>query len=305
MIKLETFKKYFSNQQFIDSLPEDNKCECGADLFINEALTRIECQNPNCFENAVQRMVSMVSDLGIRNMGESRCRDFLNYFDTLNAYAIFAYDPNTDGVFGNSEKVAYDLYEQVSALPARTLGEYVKVGNYPGLQDSALSLFKGYCSLETFYADFEEGGISFIQGKLGISDDTMSIKAINCARVLTDFKDMLFEYVDYAHILDTTVVQEFKICASTSVGYPYKSKIDFINKLNAQFKGKIHLIFSSSLTKTCDVLVWAGELGKAKTTKVKTAEAWIAQGHPIKIMSGQELVRSLTALYCGLSIESL
>lgn len=269
-------------QEFIDTLPA--YCDsCGSQTEITETLTILRCSNPNCGEKSVQRLVMLLKDLGVKNMGESKCRKFLEYYDINNPYCIFMYEPS-DGVLfdGCSMDFSESFYEQLNGKRKMLLWEYVRLGNLPGIRDSARKLLSDYDSLEEFYDDLEGGGISFVQELLDIKgsqyesdnyfddeEEYASVKAVSTYNTLIYFKEDLLEAIEFVDIkkLTTEVVN---ICISTAVGKPYSSKADFVSRMNEEFGDKVHLNFLSSVSNDCQFLIWSKE--GSPTSKVNKAE---------------------------------
>lgn len=287
-------------QEFLDVLP--HTCEtCGAPTQITETLTSLECSNPRCLEKSVQRMVTMLKDIGVKDMGEAKCAKFLTYWDILNPYAIFLYEPSDGPLFeGASEDFSERIYDALQEKTHMLLWEYIKIGNLPGIRDSARKVFADYDDLDTFYQDLEVGGIKFIQEALGIKgkneeeldelelsmfepydylvpsdedvkeieDMGISIKALKTYNTLMQFKEDLFEAIEFVDIkkLETPVLN---IVISTSVGSPFKSKQDFVNQMNSMYSHKVHLNFLSSMSNEVDFLIWSKE--GAPTSKVNKA----------------------------------
>lgn len=315
-------------KDFIAVIP--THCEiCGSELEITESLTMLYCPNPFCKEKSVHRLLAMLRDLGVKNMGEAKCRAFLDHFETTNPYAIFMYEPDIDGPLyeGCSMDFSYSIYEQINERRKMLLWEYVKIGNLPGIRDSARKLLGDYDDLEEFYEDLENGGIAFVQellsikGKINGYDDTevvfydtneedeiagVSVKAVDVYHTLMQFKDDLFEALDYVEIkkLTTPVIN---ICISTAVGYPYTSKQDFVAKMNERYGHKVHLNFLGSVTNDCQFLIWSKEgpptnkVRKALSINEKRREKNIMQGLPedsglIQIMTGAEFEEYLSKL---------
>lgn len=269
-------------EEFLACLPD--YCDsCGAETEITETLTLLRCSNPQCIEKSVQRLVALLKDLGVKNMGESKCRSFLQHFGTVNPYAIFMYEADVDGPLyeGCSQEFSNSFYEQLNKVRRMLLWEYLKIGNLPGIRDSARKLLAQYDSLEEFYDDLEGGGISFVQEMLSIKgkdadnsdltssyddSDSVSIKAVSVYNTLMYFKEELFEALEFVDImtLDTDVIN---VCISTAVGKPYGSKKEFISLMNEQFGHKVHLNFLESVSKDCQFLIWSKQ-GSA-TTKVR------------------------------------
>lgn len=275
---------------------------CGGPTEITETLTILRCANPRCIEKSVQRLVALLADLGVKGMGESKARNFLETFGLTNPYAIFMYEPSDGPIHeGCSMDVSYTLFDQISAHRGMLLWEYVKIGNLPGIRDSARKLFAEYDSLDEFYDDLEAGGIAFVQERLSIKgkaesdsffseDDVVSIKAVDVYNTLLFFKDDLFEALDFVDIkqLDTPVIN---ICISTAVGAPFTSKQDFVSQMNSSFEHKVHLNFLGSVSQDCQFLIWSKEGAPTnKVTKVHSIndKRQSTGQEPIAIMTGAE-----------------
>lgn len=295
MIKVSQLKYGDFPQEFIDVIPVN--CDaCGAENVLTDTLTKLECSNPKCKEKGVQRLVQMLKDIGLKNMGESKCRSMMEHFECFNPYCIFTYEPDEDGPLfeGCSMEFSYSIYEQVNKYRNMMLWEYVKIGNIPGIRDSARHLFKEYEDLETFYDDLEDGEVEFVQDLLGIKgksvgdEEDVSVKAISIYEALVMFKDELFEFIDKVNIKNVNKVMN--VCISDSAGGDWKTKSEYKEYMNTQYADVIHINFLSSVTKDCDYLIW-GKSG-AKTSKVKKAEKY-----GIEIVTGDELIEIIENEY--------
>lgn len=303
-------------QEFLDCLPTECS-SCGEATEITESLTILRCSNPRCIEKSVQRMIALLQDIGVKGMGEAKCRKFLENFGVVNPYAVFMYEPSDGTLYeGCSMDASYEIYDQVQEKAKMLLWEYIKIGNMPGIRDSARKLFAEYDSLEEFYDDLEAGGTQFVQECLSIKgkkagadnffdDDEsyVSVKAVEVYNTLLFFKEDLFEAIDFVDIkqLTTAVIN---ICISTAVGRPFASKSDFVSKMNDEFGEKVHLNFLGSVSKDCHFLIWSKE--GAATNKVTKAERInekrLSQGvddpdtELIQIMTGLEFQHYLNSL---------
>lgn len=293
-------------QEFVDLLPKE--CDiCGSATEITETLTMLRCANPQCPEKAVQRMVALMKDIGVKNMGESKCRSFLYNFNVFNPYAIFMYEPDVDGPLyeGCSMDFSESIFEAVQEKKTMLLWEFIKIGNLPGIRDIARKIFIEYDNLDEFYDDMEAGGISFIQKLIGVKgtlenessssfddldeeDNFISVKAVAIYNTLMQFKEELIESANSVDImsLDTPVIN---ICISTAVGKPYKSKTDFVSQMNEQYGDKVHLNFLGSVTKDCQFLIWSKE-------GVPTSKVGKATRYGIPVMTGKEFREYLEEL---------
>ena len=186
-----------------------------------------------------------------------------------------------------SDKIAVDIVMQVNKVRSMLLYEFVRIGNYEGLRDSATQLFKDYTSLDDFYKDFDNGGIEFVKDKLGIKCDGESIRANGIYETLNASREELQEYVQYVDLRGEAKVMN--ICISTAVGAPYKNKAEFIRAMNDKYGDKIYLNKLGSVSKNCQYLVWS-KVGD-ETNKVKKAKSL-----GIPIMTGAEFNNMLEGL---------
>lgn len=304
MLKVKDLDSSTLPKAFIDVLPKT--CDiCGEDTEITESLTMLCCPNPRCLAKVTQRLLALLNDLGIKNMGESRCEKFLRHFGVTNPYAIFMYELSDGTLFdGCGMEFSESIFDQVDAKRDMLLWEFIKIGNLPGIRDSARHLFMDYEDLEEFYDDLEAGGIPFVQDRLGIvgkkakvdkdgfyddDDDSepVSVKAISIYDTLLEFKQDLFDALPFVNII--SVNKFINICISTAVGAPYKSKADFVQQMNAKFSDKVHLNFLGSVTKDCEYLIWSKE--GAPTNKVQKANKY-----GIPILTGTEFESLLESM---------
>jgi len=288
-------------QEFLDVLPV--KCVCGANNEITESLTILFCPNKRCIEKAVQRLVAMLKDLGVKNMGEAKCRKFLEHWGLVNPYAIFMYEPS-DGVLftGASKDFSEEIYTQINDKRSMLLWEYIKVGNLSGIRDSARYLAADYNSLEDFYDDVEAGGIARVQDLLSIKkrpsnsavsfedeeDNSVSVKAVDVYDTLMSFKEDLLSAVEFVKIIEVNT-QMLNICISTAVGAPYESKTDFVTQMNNRYGSKVHLNFLSAVTKDTNFLIWSKQ--GSPTSKVEKANKY-----GVEVLTGAEFEKYLKSL---------
>lgn len=300
--------------EFLNVLP--HTCDsCGSHTEITETLTILRCSNPSCGEKSVQRMVAMMKDLGVKDMGESRCRKFLENFDVTNPYIIFAYDLSDGGLYeGCSDDFCEHIFDQIDSRREMLLWEYVKIGNLPGIRDSARKLFAEYDSLEAFYEDIEDGGIDYVRellkitGKAVESDnyfdddptEVVSVKAVEVYNTLIAYKEELLDCVEYVDIkqLDTAVIN---ICISTAVGYPFTSKSDFVRQMNERYGDKIHLNFLGSMSNDIEYLIWSKE--GSMTSKVRKANSINEKRRELNVAQGYAEDEGLVQIVTGLEFE--
>ena len=278
-------------EKFIDTLLEICP-DCGSDMQISDSLRELSCSNPYCKGKVVQRMVSLLADMGVKNMGESRCMKFIEETGLKYPASILQWEP-VDGDIGDlSADFLSGIKEQIDSHRSMMLWEYIKYSNIPYLRDTARELFKGYNDLKQFYAILEsygDHGVFFIQDILKIKDEgVISIRALNIYTSLVTYKEELLYGINFVNII--VPQSTLNVCISTSVGNGYSSKADFVNKMNQRYGDICHINFLSSVTKNCDYLIWSKQ--GAPTSKVNKASKY-----GISILTGEEFERMLRGKY--------
>lgn len=280
--------------EFCAVLPE--RCSCGAELEISETLCSVSCPNPKCITKVTQRLVSMLSYIGVLGMGEARCRTFLERAKLYNPYAIFAMVPDVDAARlcegGTDEKrtltrvMLNDVYAQLQTRREYTLGEYVKIGFLPDIQDSATALFADYSDLTLFYADLDVKGTALIAKQLGLPEDGARVMSIYNS--LLTFREDLLAGIRYVTIKEPE--RSVNVCISVGAGVPYKSKAEFKAAVKNEFGEKVYINWVNRVSKAnCDYLVCPDV--NMMTTKVKQAK-----NNGIPILTGEELLTELRTL---------
>ena len=257
-------------QRFIDILP--SVCpDCGADMTISDTLKELSCENPYCKGKVAQRMMSMLVDMGVKNMGENRCLKFIEATGLRYPSAILQWTPAYGAIGDLSEEFLTGIKKQIDEHKTMMLWEYIKYSNIPYLRDTAREIFKDYHDLQQFYDIMESrgnGAVLFIQDILGIKESgVLSIRALNIYTSLVVYKEELLEGIKYVNIIVPN--RTLNICISTSVGQGYANKADFANQMNVRYGNKCHINYLSSVSKNCDYLIWSKQ--GAPTSKVQKA----------------------------------
>ena len=286
-------------KRFVDILPETCPT-CGGLMVINETLTGLHCENSRCPDKLVMRIKAICQDLGILGFGESTIEKFINYYEVTNPLNMFALRVGMPLGEDVSDKVSESVCRQVEEKRKFQLWEYVRVANIPGVQTSAMPIFQGYKSLSDAYRDIEEGGVKFIQSKLGLAGDEngVSIRSMCIYKSLMEYKDDLFESLEDVIIVNTDGLKDLKIVCSDQVGGRFKTKNDFYSYIKNTFGNKVNPIFLTSVNKNIDYLIWAGADGSPAryTSKVKSVEGYNARGCNIPIVTGEQFIEIMEKL---------
>ena len=159
-------------------------------------------------------------------------------------------------------------------------------------------IIREFDSLEDAYEEIEFGeGLFFIQNRLGIvSGEEVSIMASKIYTTLLEFKEDLFEGLEFVNIRTLGDVKELNVVCSDQVGGRFAKKNDFYEFCKTEFGNRYHINFLGSVSKSIDYLVWAGADGSPAryTNKVKTVEKWNDKGErQIPIVTAEELISIL------------
>lgn len=288
------YEKYGLPEKFVNSLPI--KCdECDSSLVISETMTGLHCSNPRCKSKVIMRIKAICKSLGILDFGESTISKFIDYYGVTNSLDMFELQEGyilSDEV---SEKVSSKVIKQIEENKNFVLWEFVQVANLPFVQTSARKIFQGYNNLTDAYRDIEEGGVDFIQEKLGISKEKVSLQALKIYTTLIEFKEDLLEGESHVNIISLEGVKELNVVCSDQVGGGFSKKSEFYAYIKSITEGRLRVNFLSSVSKSIDYLVWAGADGSPAryTSKVQKVENWNERGSNIPIVTASQFIEEI------------
>lgn len=294
----ENCEGYGLPEKFVNILP-DTCTECGSKLCISETLTGLHCSNPRCKSKLIMRTKALCKSLGVLDLGESTISKFIDYYGVTNHLNIFDLQEGmllSDEV---SEKISEKVIAQLSTKKDFLLWEFVQVANLPYIQTSARKIFQGYNNLTEAYIDIENGGVRFIQEKLGITkENELSLQAMKIYTTLVEFKEDLLEGEELVNIISTEGKTELNVVCSDQVGGMFNKKAEFYAYCKERFGGNFQINFLSSVTKNIDYLVWAGADGSPAryTSKVQKVERYNEKGCNIPIVTADMFIEELEAL---------
>lgn len=295
----ENYDAYGLPYEFSECLPEF--CEtCGAPLEIRESLTGLSCSNPRCPDKVVMRIKAICQDLGILYFGESKIREFIEYYGVTNPLNVLALKSGMLISETTSEEMSEKITSQIEKKKNFLLWEYVMIANIPYVRTSAQKIFGDYDSLEDAYIDIETGGVDFIQGKLGITSDLeTSVQAMKIYQSLMEYKEDLLECLVDVNIISMEGKRELNVVCSDQVGDGFGTKKEFYDYINSTFADNLHVNFLPSVRQDIDYLVWAGADGTPAryTSKVRTVETWNAKGKTnIPIVTASQFIEEMEDL---------
>lgn len=278
--------------QFCDS--------CDSPLDMNMALTELKCINPMCTGKLVMRVRKLCEALGIKHFGESSIEKWVDENGIVSPLQLYNIE---EGMLlnGISDSLADRLLPQISAVKTMKLWEFVANAQLPYIQMSAKKLLEGYSNLEDFFSDMTDGGVEFIQNRLGIGDQyddlgnpIVSTMASKVFTSLLESQEELLEAINYITLEDESNVQEFIIVASDEVGNGFSTKREFYNYIKQRYAGLATFTIGSSVTKKTNIVIWKGFDGTParETSKVKRTYELHNQGVQIQGYTASEFIEA-------------
>lgn len=278
--------------QFCDS--------CDSPLDMNMALTELKCINPMCTGKLVMRVRKLCEALGIKHFGESSIEKWVDENGIVSPLQLYNIE---DGMLlnGISDSLADKLLPQISVVKTMKLWEFVANAQLPYIQMSAKKLLEGYSNLEDFFSDMTDGGVEFIQTRLGIGDQyddlgnpIVSTMASKVFTSLLESQEELLEAINYITLEDESNVQEFIIVASDEVGNGFSTKREFYNYIKQRYAGLATFTIGSSVTKKTNIVIWKGFDGTParETSKVKRTYELHNQGVQIQGYTAAEFIEA-------------
>ena len=287
------------DSRFFEVVPQF--CEsCESPLDLNMALTELKCTNPMCTGKLVMRVRKLCEALGIKHFGESSIEKWVDENGIVSPLQLYNME---DGMLlnGISENLADKVLPQISAVKSMKLWEFVANAQLSYIQMSAKKLLEGYSNLEDFFNDMTDGGVEFIQERLGIGEQyddfgntVVSTMASKVYVSLLQSQDELLEAVNYITVIDESNVREFLIVASDEVGNGFSTKREFYNYIKQRYAGLATFTIGSSVTMKTNIVIWKGFDGTParQTSKVKRTLELHAKGLPIQGYTAEEFIEA-------------
>lgn len=265
MITLEMAEENeFISAEVMAELPR--KCKCGHELVLTDNLVQLYCPNPTCYMKVGSRLEEMAKMIGADGWGESTCKEVCDQLNLMSPIDVF------------DEDVRYSYPEGVSAWDKKMenisvaldkeweLYEIVQLLRLDGIVTIANKLFRGYNNMSEAFADFESGKAILVAERLGIGKGDESVMAVNVYNTLMQAKAELFKAEEIFKV-KKACERQIKIAITGGVG-GFKSKSQFVSKLNELGNGKISFFLNGTVTQDTDYLICdAGESGSSKYRK--------------------------------------
>lgn len=296
----ENWFDYKLPYEFVSILPA--VCPvCGAPTEMSEVLTRLHCSNPRCPDKVTMRIRAICQKLGVLGFGENTISEFVEAYEVTNPLNVFNLSQGMYICDRLSQESADKIIAQLEAKKDFQLWEYVQIAQLPYVQTSAKAIFGEFSSLEEAYSAIEEGGVKYIQEKLGIfGDDEVSVRAMQIYTSLMEYKDDLFECLPDVHIISLEGKTEINLYCSDKAGGGFKHKKDFYEYIEKEFGDKYHFNIAP-INKNLNYLIWAGADGTPceVTSKVSKVMGYQAKGIDIPIMTADQFIEHFNKLMIG------
>ena len=291
----ENWFDYKLPYEFVSLLPA--VCPvCGAPTEMSEVLTRLHCSNPRCPDKVAMRIKAICQKLGVLGFGENTISAFVEAYDVTNPLNVFNLSQGMFICDRLSQESADKIIAQLEAKKDFQLWEYVQIAQLPYVQTSAKAIFGEFSSLEDAYLAIEEGGVKFIQEKLGLAgdEDGLSIRAMQIYSSLIEYKDDLFECLPDVNIISLEGKTEINLYCSDKAGGGFKHKKDFYDFIGKEFGDKYQFNIAP-INKNLDYLIWAGADGTPCeiTSKVSKVMSYQEKGYDIPIMTADQFIEHL------------
>lgn len=220
------------------------KCRCGADIEVNEILTKMWCPSEKCTSKQIARMDKMLTAFGVKDIGESYCRELWYEMERcglgdshMNVFLLpFDEYPSSHSIevtlkkFTNIQNVIIESHFN----GGYTLGEIVSKMSLPGLDTNARKMFAGFSSIRemkayanrNFYGRGVRGLVCDRFGYGVMADKVMHTLATFCTDIVIAQK--LFT-------IRKSVPNEIKISITGRISlagtYTRKEFLKYVNKL--------------------------------------------------------------------------
>lgn len=229
------------------------KCRCGAEIEVNETLTKMWCPGDKCISKQIARMNEMLTNFGVKNIGLSYCRDLWYEMERyglgdshMNVFLLpFTEYPQTYKLDVTMKKfeAIQNAVKEVHFNGGLTLGELVSKMALPGLDLNARKLFRGFSSVKEMqmYAKLrykeQYSLLRLVQSRFG-----RGVACVKVIHTLAQFgKDI--EIAQNIFTMRKSVNKEIKIAITGRItDYGRYTRKDFLRECNKICEGKVEIL---------------------------------------------------------------
>ena len=154
-------------------------------------LTLITCVNPRCPAKIEEYAYHAVQGIGATTVSPDDVHRYVEQAKTRNPLSILNVQAGSLLYEGADPALADDISEAVAAADL-TPAEFVALPHLPHVgRDEAEALFADDVPLERAYKPIKDGGVPYVQARLAIPNDTVSLHAGRVYETLLEFEEDL------------------------------------------------------------------------------------------------------------------
>lgn len=154
-------------------------------------LTLITCVNPRCPAKIEDYARHVVQGIGVTTVSPDDLHRYVEQTGTRNPLSILTMQLGEPLYEGADPALADDISKAV-ALADLTPAKFVALPHLPHVgQDEAEALFADDVPLERAYKPIKDGGVPYVQARLAIPNDTVSLHAGRVYETLLEFEEDL------------------------------------------------------------------------------------------------------------------
>lgn len=154
-------------------------------------LTAVTCVNPRCPAKIEDYAYHVVQGIGVTTVSPDDVRKYVEQTGTRNPLSILTVQPGEPLYEGADPVLAGDISEAVTTADL-TPAEFVALPHLPRVgAKEAEALFVEDAPLERSYRALKDGGVPYVQARLAIPNDTVSLHAGRVYETLLEFEEDL------------------------------------------------------------------------------------------------------------------
>lgn len=240
------------SDQIINVIPR--KCKCGSNIVISDSLKEIKCSNINCIYKTINRIYNASKLLSI-GLQESDIKNIVNKLGIVTPYQLLMLDGAYDKQMINSEDIIEidNIIQNIKNIKQNDYYIYniVEMCGIEKIRIIAKKLFYGFESFDEAYNEIEQGQISFISERLGMSNPDGSTFAYDIYKSLIELKD---EFIFGEMQLNIKKCNKKRLFVAFSDNViPYVNKSEYLDYLNNNYNYEFVLI--TTISDNTDILI--------------------------------------------------
>ena len=154
-------------------------------------LAAFTCVNPRCPAKIEDYAYRAIQGIGVTTVSPDDVHKYVEQTGTRNPLSILTVQPGELLYEGADPALADDISEAV-ALADLTPAEFVALPHLPHVgKDEADALYADDAPLERAYKPIKDGGVPYVQARLAIPNDTVSLHAGHVYETLLEFEEDL------------------------------------------------------------------------------------------------------------------